>query len=231
MQAVAPALNNIPPEILQNILFHVSDHDHLSVKLVSKTWNAWANVALPIARLSLNKTEAARCHTKIEATSIPRRRRLIYCVCIHCGKVKDKRCFSDNQAQKRNTTRICIACGIPAKKYTRHVLPKVHGKAYLPCWDCKQAVPEWHDWSFITDQARRHLKPTESLRAVQMFVAAFCKPCLESRLSFPVQRLQEEYDARCAAVNWDTAVCETTKTFGICKTNGCAGRIRGVDLG
>lgn len=126
---MSSSMNNIPPEVLRVILFYVAPEDYLKVKLVSKHFSEWASAEFKWK--DMTKAELVQGHTSLEA-GFPRGRRLQYFVCTHCGLVKPTKAYSDNQAVKKNPTRICVSCGIIRNRYTRRVLPKINGEEHIP---------------------------------------------------------------------------------------------------
>ncbi|KAL6719843.1 hypothetical protein ACLMJK_001764 [Lecanora helva] len=195
--------NKVPPEILLNILSQIHHDSLLSVKLVSKVFFTYVTAASH-QRLEYNNREFSawcRYHTEIEA-SLPRGRPLNCCICTHCGRVKDTHLFTDTQARKDNPKRICIACGIDAKKYTEKVLPRVHDEYLIPCWSCKRAVPQFKNWRYTLSLARHQFRIPPSASAAEMYsmmYGAYCKPCLEEKIGSPIAKLHARAGARSAA--------------------------------
>lgn len=80
--------------------------------------------------------------------------------------------------------RICIACGIAAKIYTKRKMPKVGGEARVPCWNCREAVPVWRDWRYCLSDARDWLIGDPSLTPSDVYVVGYCRACLAGKLGF-----------------------------------------------
>ena len=167
----------VPSEILLLILGSVNATDHLSVKLVSKSFHGCAvNIDTRVLTLS----EAAKCHAAIEA-SIPRHRALVCCCCTYCGLVKDTDQFSDPQTTKKTKeTRTCIACGIRRLIYSNKRLPSVGGERRIPCYDCLRSQPQYEGWESRSAEAAILLR----LGAGKIY----CEQCLECRLRFVKRR-------------------------------------------
>lgn len=164
--------NNVPNEMLLNILGSVNATDHLSVKLVSKRFRGWAT---DIDTTTLTLAEVVRCHAAIEA-AFPRNRELVRCCCTHCGLVKDTAQFSDPDAKKTKANRTCIACGIRRKKYSHRCLPTVGGQQRIPCHDCLRPISLYDGWKLKSAEETILL----DIRAGKIY----CEHCLESRLRF-----------------------------------------------
>ena len=194
--------SEIPPEIFLNILSHVDSDDHLSVKLVSRTFHAYGNAALRhIESRPRNLAFLCRCHTNIEA-SLPRGRPLNCCICTHCGHVLPTSFFTDTQARKDNPKRICISCGIIQKKYTEKLLPCVKGEYLIPCWGCRKAVPQFKHWRHVLSLARHRYRLPDMTDVNEIYsvrYGAYCQGCLEERIGYPIARLYAEIAARSAA--------------------------------
>ena len=179
------------------VLSHIPPIDYLKVKLVCKSFNVWA--CMVYKSRVMTKGEVVQAQTSLEA-SLPRGRRLQHFVCTHCGLVKPTNKFSDNQAVKTNYKRICISCGINRQKYTTGQRPKVNGVKCIPCWLCKNAVPEYENWQVVMASGKAALMKilgpsrkgllqrykTGDGRvlewAYELQVLAFCKDCLELML-------------------------------------------------
>lgn len=193
------SIQDVPPEILSMILSHIDPVDYLKVKLLSRTFFVWASVEFRWK--DMTKAKLIQGQTNLEA-SLPRTRRLTHFICTHCGLVKDKHMFSDNQAVKTNPRRICISCGISRRVYTQGQMPKVDGVERIPCWHCRKAVRKYAGWeetiasgkvalakvlegsrargspkSYSTADGRR-LGWSQELQAL-----AFCQPCLGHMMS------------------------------------------------
>ena len=181
-----------------HVLSHIPPVDCLKVKLVCKSFNDWA--CIEFTSRDMTKGEIIQAQTSLEA-SFPRGRRLKHFICTHCGLVKPTDKFSDNQAVKTNYTRTCISCGIYRGKYTTGQMPKVNGLKCIPCWLCKNAVPEFEKWQAemalgkadltkIFDVSRREGLPQRYKTGDGRFLAspyelrvlAFCQQCLELML-------------------------------------------------
>lgn len=162
--------NNVPEEILFNILGNVNATDHLNMKLVSPKF---CRCAIAIDTTTLSLAEAVKCHAAIEA-GFPLNRALRRCCCSRCGLVKDTDQFSDPQAKKTAKSRTCIACGIHRFKYSDRCLPSVSGKERIPCYDCLQPMSTYDGW---------RLKAAEAKLLLRLGVREiYCEHCLESRL-------------------------------------------------
>ena len=180
------------------VLSHIPPVDSLKVKLVCKSLNAWA--CTEFNSRDMTKREVIEAQTSLEA-SLPRGRRLKHFICTHCGLVKPTDKFSDNQAVKTNYTRTCISCGINRRSYTTGKMPKVNGVKRIPCWLCKNAVPEYENWQDVMASGKAAL--TKILDASwnggrpqryktgdgrflewpnELQVLAFCKQCLKLML-------------------------------------------------
>jgi len=185
-------ITSLPMEMVLEIIHKVPASSHLAVKLVSKSFHTFAtaaNLAAPS-----NKARAIRSHTMIEAT-IPRGRPLQCCICTACGLVKNTNLFSDAQAKKTNTTRICLSCGIAAKIYTKRKQPKVDGVGKLPCFRCRRAVPIWQGWESVHRRAQYELGKglgrgfeADGVR-LELGVVGWCVECLELKLGFGIDQL------------------------------------------
>ena len=180
------------------VLSHIPPVDCLKVKLVCKSFNGWA--CTEFKSRDMTKGEVIQAQTSLEA-SLPRGRRLKHFICTHCGLVKPTDKFSDNQAVKTKYTRCCISCGINRKIYTTGQMPKVNGVKYIPCWRCKNAVPEYENWQDvmalgkaalmkILSASRKEGLPQRYKAGDGRFLVwpyelqalAFCKQCLELML-------------------------------------------------
>ena len=173
------------------VLSHIPPVDCLKVKLVCKSFNGWA--CAEFKSRDMTKAEIIQAQTSLEA-SLPRGRHLKYFICTHCGLVKPTNKFTDNQAVKTNYTRSCISCGINRRTYTTGRMPKVNGVTYIPCWLCKNAVPEYENWqdvmvlgkaalTKILHASRYKTGDGRSLeRPYEVQVLAFCQQCLELML-------------------------------------------------
>lgn len=137
------SLEDVPPEVLKIILSHIDPIDYLKVKIVSKSFSDWADTVFKWE--DMTKGEVIQGQTSLEA-GLPRARRLKHFICTHCGLVKPTNKFSDNQAVKTNTKRICISCGISYNNYTKRLLPRINGEEHIPCWHCRTAVPKCDNW-------------------------------------------------------------------------------------
>lgn len=188
------SIQDVPAEILAMILSHIDPVDYLKVKLLSKSFSDWASAKFKWK--DMTKAELIQGQTNLEA-SLPRTRRLTHFICTHCGLVKRKQNFSDNQAVKTNRRRICISCGIGRKVYTKGQMPKINGEERIPCWHCRRAVPKYECWEDIIASGKVALaKVLEGSRArglpkayntadgrtlewsQELQALAFCKPCL-----------------------------------------------------
>ena len=180
------------------ILSHIPPVDCLKVKLVCKSFNNWA--CTEFESREMTKCEIIQAQTSLEA-SLPRSRRLKHFICTHCGLVKPTDKFSDNQAVKTKSKRICISCGIIRRSYTTGQMPKVNGVKYIPCWVCKNAVPQYENWQDVMASGKAVLtKILEGFRneglpqiyktgdgrflegSNELRVLAFCKQCLDLML-------------------------------------------------
>ena len=180
------------------VLSHIPSVDCLKVKLVCKSFNGWA--CTEFESRDMTKGEVIQAQTSLEA-SLPRGRRLKHFICTHCGLVKPTDKFSDNQAVKTNYKRICISCGMNRGKYSTGQMPKVNGVKCIPCWLCKNAVPEYENWQDVMalgkaalteildgsgDEGLPQRYTTGDGRVLtwpyELQVLAFCKPCLELML-------------------------------------------------
>lgn len=170
---MATPFNNVPDEILLVILSSVNITDHLSVKLVSKRFLSWASA---IDTTTLTLAQAAKCHAAIEAT-FPRSRALVCCCCTRCGRVKDTTQFGDHQATKTKANRMCIACGIRNRKYSKRCMPSVGGEMRIPCYDCVTPRSLYDGWKLKSAEAT-------ILLGLRRDRDIFCERCLEARLRF-----------------------------------------------
>lgn len=180
------------------ILSHLPPIDYLKVKLICKSFNDW--VCTESTSRDMTKDELIQAQTSLEA-SFPRGRRLNHFICTHCGLVKPAEKFSDNQAVKTKYTRTCISCGINRRIYTTGQMPKINGVKHIPCWLCKNAVPEFENWqdvlalgkaalTRIFDESRKEGYPQRYNTGDGRFlewpyelkVLAFCNQCLELML-------------------------------------------------
>ena len=180
------------------VLSHIPPVDYLKVKLVCKSFNHWA--CSEFTSRDMTKREVIQAQISLEA-SLPRGRRLKHFICTHCGLVKPTDKFSDNQAVKTNYKRTCISCGINRSSYTTGQRPKVNGVKCIPCWLCKNAVPEYENWqdvmalgkaalTKILDASRNEGLPQRFKTGDGRFLAwpyelrvmAFCKQCLKLML-------------------------------------------------
>ncbi len=195
ISTMASPIKGVPADIFRIILSHIDPVDYLKVKLVSKDFSTWASAELNWK--GMTKTEVITGHTNLEAGS-PWGRRLTIFICTHCGLVKPKHKFSDNQAVKNNPKRICISCGISDRIYTRGQMPKVNGEECIPCWHCKKAIPKYNGWEETLVSGKAELtKILEGSRtgghlaryatadgrtldwSREIRSLAFCKPCLD----------------------------------------------------
>ena len=194
------SIQDVPAEILGIIFSYIDPVDYLKVKLLSKGFSDWASTEFDWQ--DMTKAEVIQGQTHLEA-SLPRTRHLIHFICTHCGLVKDKNMFSDNQAVKTNHRRICISCGIGCKVYTKGQMPKVSGEERIPCWHCQKAVSKYENWEEIIASGKVALaKVLEDSKARgvpkryktangrtlewsrELQVLAFCKPCLEQMMRY-----------------------------------------------
>ena len=194
------SLIDVPVELFDDIMSYIAPVDYLKVKLLSKDFSA--RTSHVFKRKEMTKAEVVRGQTSWE-TSLPWGRRLRHCICTHCGLVKPADKFTDNQAVKTNHKRICISCGISKNMYTTGRQPKINGEAFIPCWRCRQAVPQYHQWEQSLESAKDHLakvldetrsdgfRPTYSTTdgrttlgwSRDLWVLAFCRPCLAHMMS------------------------------------------------
>ena len=192
------------------VLSHIPPIDSLKVKLVCKCFNVWA--CPEFKSRDMTKGEVIQAQISLEV-SLPRGRPLKQFICTHCGLVKPTDKFSDNQAVKTNYRRICISCGISHRTYTTGQMPKVNGVKCIPCWLCKNAVPEYENWrdvmalgkaalAKILDASWNEGLPQRYKTGDGRFLAwpyelqvlAFCKECLELML----RHTEEEWRLRCS---------------------------------
>ena len=225
--AYAP-LSTLPPEIVLHIMSYIPTESLLPVKLVSKIFHAYATIAtLHNKTINRDLAQVCRCQTMVEA-SLPRGRPLNCCICTHCGRVKKTCAFTDTQSRKVNPKRICISCGILQKKYTEKRLPRVDGEYLIPCWECREAVPQFRCWRYILSIARHRfqLPPEPSPDAIyDMLYGAYCKECLEKKIGTSVEKLQTDYEVKtgikkCGSVTWEGVSWKGVVMHGVALENG-----------
>lgn len=171
-------LQNLPSEMLGEIISYLPSDDRVSFELVSRTMYAHMDLAeAPTAPPTL--TQLARVQTRIEANT-PRSKALQYLTCTLCCKLKTIKGFSTAQWRRTNYQRFCIKCGIHNRRYLGRLF-KAQGKKSFGCVSCERACPVEDEYTGVPSIDLSQLKEFCGLKKGK---GKWCKFCGDHALDY-----------------------------------------------